>query len=175
MGACWSGGLWERARRTVSVCVCVCVCSSGLVTHLPCIPRKTRTSTNTQPALDNERRHRRHLPARRRRQLLPLRQRCVVIAAPCLCCRPLHARAGSCSAAEPAGSPLHRPPAHRQRRRTAPVLPLLGARRPAKVSGEIERQTKTKRKCACVSVPLRAACVTRSPQPEECCFKIVLV
>lgn len=84
---------------------------------------------------DNERRRRRHLPAGRRPRLLPVRQRRpALIAAPSLRCRNVHARAGCSSAAEPAGCPLQRAPAHRQRRRTAPVLPLLGARRPAEVS-----------------------------------------
>lgn len=86
--------------------------------------------------LNDERRDHRSLPARRCLQLLPLRRRRrAVIAARCLFCRrTLHAGAGRCSAAKPAGSPLHRAATHRQRRRTAPVLPLLGARKSAKVS-----------------------------------------
>lgn len=90
-----------------------------------------------QQQRQHERRHRRHLPAGRRPQLLPVRQRPALIAAAArLCCRNLlHARAGSSASAEPAGSPLQRAAAHGQRRRTAPVLPLLGARRPAEVSG----------------------------------------
>lgn len=103
---------------------------------------KTRIKINRE---EDERGHCRLLPARGRCQLLPIRQqRCSLTAAPLLSRRLLHAGARSCSAAEPAGSPLHRPAAHRQRRRTAPVLPLLGARRPAKVRG---------RESICVCVP----------------------
>lgn len=107
----------------------------------------------------HERADGRHLPAGRRRQLLPLRQRHLVIASPRLRFRSLHARAGSRSAAEPAGSTLQRPAAHRQRRRTAPVLPLLGAQQPAEVSavwrgasGRLSRQIKREPEMLCGSV-----------------------
>lgn len=72
-----------------------------------------------------------------RRSVLPVQHR-PNICAPCLCCRVgprrLHARTRS-SAADSARCPLRRLAAHRQRRRTALVLPLLGAGGPPKVSG----------------------------------------
>lgn len=128
----------------------------------PGVLSDSKSNQTNEASRRHERAVGRHLPAGRRRQLLPLRQRHLVIAAPRLRFRSLNARAGSRSAAEPAGSPLQRPAAHRQRRRTAPVLPLLGAQQPAKVSGEPRWD------------PPPGRCHVRLSVSERCCVECVI-
>lgn len=129
--------------------------SLPLIRNLP-RPDAVSFSLASSSFLRDARRHRRVLPARGRPQLPAVRRALAALSAlldlTAVCVRVVP-RAVHARGKEPAGSAVQRPAAHRQRRRTAPVLPLLGAQRPAQVSARAWGRA-LEGNCACVIMTL---------------------